>query len=659
MNADGASGYAATAMSSTHAAGDSAITVRGLVKRYGALEALRGVDLDVRQGEIFGLIGPDGAGKTSMFQILGGVMEATAGTAVMLGLPAREARTVVGYLTQVFSLYPDLSVAENLRYVGELRRLSRREIEERGGRYLSMFQMERFMDRLAGKLSGGMKQKLALACALVAEPRILLLDEPTTGVDPVSRREFWDALAQLSADGMTILLATPYLDEAERCHRVALMHNGMIHRTGTPAELRHALGLQRLEVQADDLSRAAEALSGRRGIADVQRFGDRLDVMVADVAAGERAVRAALTEARVTVQGVRGAAPTLENTFVAVLRELEGEIVVPPIPDGHRAESRGTGSAITAVDLRRVYGSFQAVKGINLDIRYGEIYGLLGANGAGKTTTIKMLCGLVAPSSGQVGLVGETGKQLRSAAVRQQLGYMSQKFSLYDDLALAENLEFFGGVYGLSPEQRAARAQWVLEFAGLEGKGAQPTSSLPGGWKQRVAFGAAIMHEPRVLFLDEPTSGVDPIARRTFWTMINRLADEGAAVLITTHYLEEAEQCNRLGFMVGGELVAEGTPSGVKAAQGGRVLEIATSAPERALSLLKAEMEHWRVALFGDRLHVIVDGEPEKETRVLGARLEQSGIRVLETHDQDYSLEDVFLVIVAKSQRAQKAAAAA
>ena len=432
------------------AADGAAITVRGLVKRYGQIEALRGVDLDVRRGEIFGLIGPDGAGKTSMFQILGGVMEATAGTAVMLGLPAREARTVVGYLTQVFSLYPDLSVAENLRYVGELRRLSRREIEERGGRYLAMFQMERFTDRLAGKLSGGMKQKLALACALVAEPRILLLDEPTTGVDPVSRREFWDALAQLSAEGMTILLATPYLDEAERCHRVALVHDGVIHRTGTPLELRQGLGLQRLEVQAGNLGRAAAGLSGRRGIADVQRFGDRLDVMVPDVEPGERTVRAALTEARVEVTGVRAAAPTLENTFVAVLRGLQGETPVPPIPDGHRSRDAATGSAITAIDLRRVYGSFQAVKGINLDIRYGEIYGLLGANGAGKTTTIKMLCGLVAPSSGQVGLVGETGRALRSAAVRQQLGYMSQKFSVYGDLALEENLEFFAGLRALA-----------------------------------------------------------------------------------------------------------------------------------------------------------------------------------------------------------------
>jgi ABC-2 type transport system ATP-binding protein len=642
----------------------SAIRVQGLVKRYGAIEAVRGVDLEVKEGEIFGLIGPDGAGKTSMFQILGGVMEATAGAAELLGLPAREARTVVGYLTQTFSLYQDLSVAENLHYIGELRRLSRAEIDRRGRRYLEMFQMERFMDRLAGKLSGGMKQKLALACALVAEPRILLLDEPTTGVDPVSRREFWDALAQLSNEGMTILVATPYLDEAERCHRVALVHDGRIHRTGTPAELRHGLGLQRLEVQADDLSRAQTVLSGRPGVADVQRFGDRLDVMVADADAGERAVRAALTEARLAVQGVRAGSPTLENAFVAILRGLEGEVPVPPLPGGHRARSQNAGpgessSAIAAVDLGKVFGGFQAVKGVNIDVRYGEIYGLLGANGAGKTTTIKMLCGLSSPSSGQVQLVGQSGKRLRSAEVREQVGYMSQKFTLYDDLAIEENLEFFAGVYGVPPEKRAERARWVLEFAGLAGKGDMLTGRLPGGWKQRVAFGAAIMHEPRVLFLDEPTSGVDPIARRTFWTMINRLADEGTAVLITTHYLEEAEQCNRLGFMVGGELVAEGTPSGVKAAQGGRVLELSTDQPLRAVSLLKGEMEHWRVSLFGDRLHVIVDGDPGAETRRISARLASAQIRVLEARDQDYSLEDVFLVIVEKTQRAQKAAAAA
>jgi len=634
-----------------------AIHVRGLTKRYGAIEAVRGIDLEVQAGEIFGLIGPDGAGKTSTFQVLGGVMDATAGTADLLGRPARAAREHVGYLTQAFSLYADLSVAENLRYIGELRRVPGPEIERRGRRYLTMFGMERFTDRLAGRLSGGMKQKLALACALVAEPRVLLLDEPTTGVDPVSRREFWDALAQLSGQGITILLATPYLDEAERCHRVALMHEGRIHRTGTPAELREGLGLGRLEVRAVDLRRAAEALATRAEIADVQRFGDRLDVMVRDVAAGERAVRLALTGAGLVVDSVRMATPTLENAFVAILRGLEDERRVAEFPGRRASGPPAAEAAIGARGLRKVFGDFEAVKGLDVEVRYGEVYGLLGANGAGKTTTIKMLCGLIEPTSGEVSLAGEVG-ELRSAGVRQQVGYMSQKFSLYDDLTIDENLDFFAGVYQVPAELRAARKRWVLDFAGLEGRGGQLTGSLPGGWKQRVAFGAAIMHEPRVLFLDEPTSGVDPIARRAFWAMINQLADQGTAILITTHYLEEAEQCNRLGFMVTGELVAEGTPSGVKAAQGGRVLEIRAEPPQRAVALLKAEMDAWRVSLFGDRLHVIVDGDAGAAGLEVAARLEREGIRVLEVTDQDYSLEDVFLVIAARGAGAATPAAA-
>jgi len=618
-----------------------AISVRGLTKQYGTREAVRGIDLEVRTGEIFGLIGPDGAGKTSTFQVLGGVMEATAGTAELLGQPARLARAHVGYLTQAFSLYPDLSVAENLRYVGELRRVPVADIEARGRRYLTMFGMERFMARLAGRLSGGMKQKLALACALVAEPRILLLDEPTTGVDPVSRREFWDALAQLSVHGMTILLATPYLDEAERCHRVALMHDGRLHRTGTPAELRESLGLQRLEVRAADLRHAESVLAHREGIVDVQRFGDRLDVLVREARAGERAVRDALGG---DLAGVRAASPTLENIFVAVLRTLKDDAPAPPFPTTRMRRPVDHPVAIGAGGLRRTFGDFVAVKGIDLEVRYGEVYGLLGANGAGKTTTIKMLCGLIEPSAGDVSLAGERG-DLRSERVRQQVGYMSQKFSLYDDLTIDENLDFFAGVYGVPAEQRAARQRWVLEFAGLRGQGGQLTGSLPGGWKQRVAFGAAIMHEPRVLFLDEPTSGVDPIARRAFWAMINQLADQGTAILVTTHYLEEAEQCNRLGFMVAGELVAEGTPSGVKATQGGRILEIRADDPVRATAVLKTAMDTWRVSLFGDRLHAIVDGDPAAAARAITARLEHDGLRVLGIREDDYSLEDVFLVI--------------
>ena len=640
------------------AAPDVAIRVAGLSKRYGAVEAVRGIDLEVRTGEIFGLIGPDGAGKTSTFQILGGVMEATTGVAELLGRPARNARPFVGYLTQAFSLYPDLSVRENLRYVGELRLVERVDIERRGRRYLEMFGMDRFEDRLAGRLSGGMKQKLALACALVAEPRVLLLDEPTTGVDPVSRREFWDALVGLSSQGMTILVATPYLDEAERCHRVALMHEGQLHRTGTPAELREGLGLTRLEVRAPDLRAAETALAGRDGIADVQRFGDRLDVMVREALLGERAVRAALSAVGLAVDSVRPGVATLENAFVSILRSLKGETRLPEFPGRGEAPGPPDAVAIGARGLGKSFGGFEAVKGVDLEVRYGEVYGLLGANGAGKTTTIKMLCGLLEPSAGLVELAGERG-QLRSQGVRQQVGYMSQRFSLYDDLTIEENLDFFAGVYQVEAARRAERKRWVLDFAGLADRGRQLTGSLPGGWKQRVAFGAAIMHEPRVLFLDEPTSGVDPIARRAFWAMINRLADEGTAILVTTHYLEEAEQCNRLGFMVSGELVAEGTPSGVKAAQGGRVLEVRVDQPQRAVVALKRELENWRVSLFGDRLHVIVDGEAADAARGLATRLERDSIRVLAVIEQDYSLEDVFIVIVERGRRPEGRPAAA
>jgi ABC-2 type transport system ATP-binding protein len=634
----------------------TAIHVRELRKNYGPLEAVRGIDLDVREGEIFGLIGPDGAGKSSTFQVLGGIMQPTSGVVEVFGEPARQTRSIVGYLTQTFSLYPDLSVAENIRYVGDLRRVPPAEIAERGNRYLQMFDMDRFTDRLAGRLSGGMKQKLSLACALVAQPRVLLLDEPTTGVDPVSRREFWDTLAHLSADGLTIVIATPYLDEAERCHRVALMHLGQLHQTGTPAELRESLGMRRIEVHTDKLSEAEDLLmaaekDGR--ISDVQRFGDRLDVLVRDPAAGRAAVEETLAKAGLAARDIRVADPTLENTFVAELRAMGQELHAPPFPGRHPHQKLAGQVAIGGRNLTKRFGAFTAVNQINVEVRYGEVYGLLGANGAGKTTTIKMLCGLLAPTTGTAELAGGQG-DIRSEAVRELVGYMSQKFSLYDDLSIDENLDFFAGVYGVPEQERGEKKQWVLEFSGLTGKQQQITGSLPGGWKQRVAFGAATMHEPSVLFLDEPTSGVDPLARRAFWRMINRLADMGAAILVTTHYLEEAEQCNRLGFMVAGELVAEGAPSAIKASQGGHLLELRVDQPQRAADLLKEQMDRWRVALFGDRLHVIVDDDAAAGQKQIVERLSGAGLTVRDVHEESYSLEDVFIAVVEKARRQGK-----
>jgi drug efflux transport system ATP-binding protein len=635
-----------------------AIHVRDLHKSYGAIHAVRGIDLEITKGEIFGLIGPDGAGKTSVFQILGGVMQATSGEALMLGQTARDARSYVGYLTQAFSLYHDLTVVENLRYIGELRRLSDADITERGRRYLQMFGMDLFTGRLAGKLSGGMKQKLSLACALIIEPKILLLDEPTTGVDPVSRREFWDALAALSSQGITIVIATPYLDEAERCHRVSLMHEGRIHQTGTPRELRDHLGLQRLIVRASGLSEAEDLLDLTAGIDDAQRFGDHLDVMVKDATAGEKLTRETLQTAGIAVAEIKVASPTLENSFVAMLRHLEDEVRATPFPVKRKFQDRPSDAvAIGARDLTKTFGDFEAVKGIGLEVKYGEIYGLLGANGAGKTTTIKMLCGLLEPTGGEAELAGERGS-LRSREVRQRLGYMSQKFSLYDDLTIEENLDFFAGVYRVPLAERAEKKRWVLSFSGLQDRGKQMTGSLPGGWKQRVAFGAAVMHEPSVLFLDEPTSGVDPLARRSFWKMINSFADRGMGILVTTHYLEEAEQCNRLGLMVAGELVAQGTPSDLKAQQKGHVIELITDAPQRANNLLKSQMESWQVSLFGDRLHVVMEQDSENALRHLTDQLAHAGIQVLGAARVPYSLEDVFIAIVEKMRKEGKSARA-
>jgi ABC-2 type transport system ATP-binding protein len=331
--------------------------------------------------------------------------------------------------------------------------------------------------------------------------------------------------------------------------------------------------------------------------------------------------------------------PTLDSIFVAKLRALSQKAETAEFPakqDHHNLRGQ---VAVGAKNLVKEFKSFTAVKNVSLDIRNGEVYGLLGANGAGKTTTIRMLCGLLELTSGTVEL-GGTGGNLRTEAVRKRIGYMSQKFSLYEDLTIRENLDFFSGVYGVPDKDREEKIRWVLSFSGLEGKEDQITGSLPGGWKQRVAFGAAIMHEPDILFLDEPTSGVDPLARRAFWTMINRLADGGAAILVTTHYLEEAEQCNRLGMMVAGELI----------------LDPRQDQPQRAADLLKSKSESWRVSLFGERLHIITDDDPGNSIKETTKRLEENGLHVTSAREIPLSLEDVFISIVEKARTQGKVA---
>jgi ABC-2 type transport system ATP-binding protein len=527
-------------------------------------------------------------------------------------------------------------------------------IRTRAQHYLQLFDMDRFKDRLAGQLSGGMKQKLALACALVAQPKVLLLDEPTTGVDPVSRREFWDVLVHLAADGLTVLVATPYLDEAERCGRVALMHLGALLSVGTPAELRASVNAHRLELHTPDLEAAERAFAPVTGpsqpILDVQRFGDRLDLLVQNIERGRVALDETMRASALRVVDVRADEPTLENTFVATLRRLSGEAAVAPFPGRHAHHELRGRVGIAAKGVTKRFGAFPAVSNVTLDLRHGEIYGLLGANGAGKTTLIKILCGLLAPTQGRVE-VADGPRAIQSSAVRQRIGYMSQRFSLYDDLTIAENLEFFAGVYGVPKKEVDEKRRWVLSFSGLDGKETQLTGSLPGGWKQRVAFGAAIMHEPEILVLDEPTSGVDPLARRAFWRMINALADAGTAILVTTHYLEEAEQCNRLGLMVAGELVAEDSPDGIKRAQQGALLEFIVDQPQRASDVLRSVVDRWRVSLFGNRLHMVVDGAPDQARKDTTEQLLTHGIRVQRSRRAPFSLEDVFINVVEERRR--------
>ncbi len=630
------------------------IAVQNFDKSYGSFQAVKNISFSINKGEIFGLIGPDGAGKTSTFNVLGGVMNATAGDITILGQSPRNARKNIGYLTQQFSLYLDLSIQENLAYSAGIREVSEQKYTERSDRYLKLMKLDRFRDRLVGQLSGGMKQKLALCCALVSAPEILLLDEPTTGVDPVSRREFWDVLAEVASEGVTTVVATPYLDEAERCNRVGLMYAGQIADIGTPKELIAKLKLHRLEIAASNLDAMQQSLSQVASknpgvISDVQEYGDHLDVLVANVDKGKSLITEAASEKNIELPQIVVSEPSLENVFVSELRgtkEQKGE----EIQFNFRRQQENKGAvAIGADDIAINFGGFQAVKSVSLTVGYGEIFGLLGANGAGKTTTIKMLCGLLTPTHGSMTLAGAKS-DLRSSNLRKRIGYMSQKFTLYDDLSIKENLEFYCGVYEVARKEQEEKMNWVLETCGLTGQENLLTRSLPGGWKQRLSFGASVMHQPEILFLDEPTSGVDPLARRELWRLIRQFARNGTAILVTTHFLEEAEHCQQLAFMVAGEIVAKGTPSEIKSAQPGKLIEIVTDNTRIAAQVVRKTLAPWKVAIFADSLHLNLEN-PDEELKKIDEELEKESVKVISQRSIPFSLEDAFIGIVQRASQ--------
>ncbi len=571
----------------SRATNDVLVAVSGLRKTYktGA-QALKGIDLEIRRGSLFGLIGPDGAGKTTTLKILAGVMQPTGGQVLVSGKPANRARKLIGYVPQDCALYPELSVEENLWYQAGLHGVSKEDYEELRATHLAGMGLLRFADRLSSQLSGGMKQKLALCCALVSDPELILLDEPTTGLDPMSRHELWDALDSLRKNGVTTVIATPFLEEAERCDRIALMHDGNIHLVGEPDELKDALEMKRLQfniAEDDRINEIPSLLETAKlsHIQDIYPYGDRLEVLTDDPQKAEEEIRNAFRENGISFTDPRESSPSMENVFVMRLRELgyeEAPIVEFPRLRGEDREvaapqnGRNGKKAIDAKNLRKQFGNFKAVDDVSINIEYGEIFGLLGANGAGKTTTIKMLCGLMEPGDGEVEIAGEKF-DLRKPSVRKSIGYMSQKFTLYDSLTVKENLEFYASIYEIPYKLRKRQIDWVIEACALKDIQKFVVQKLPLGWKQRIAFGAAVMHEPEILFLDEPTAGIDPLARRHLWTMIREFATNGAAILVTTHYLDEAEFCNTLAFMANGKIVAHGTPSEIKAESHKKTLE--------------------------------------------------------------------------------------
>lgn len=533
----------------------------------GTVAAIDDVSMTIRSGALTALVGPDGAGKTTLLRMIAGLLTPDAGRLRVLGIDvAAQPQAVqdrISYMPQRFGLYDDLSVQENLDLYADLHGVPRDVRAERFARLLAMTDLASFTTRPAGKLSGGMKQKLGLACTLVRSPDLLLLDEPSVGVDPLSRRELWLIVQQLvDADHLSVVVSTAYMDEAERCGHVFVMHHGRILSEGAPATLRtRAHGLTFMSTPPAGLPARqfqARLFDAKDLILDAVPRGGAVRFIIQPNVPDDR-VDALLTPA------AREPRPEeLEDAFMMMLRQSEAQDSprAAPAPTVRHSRPKGADEVVIAVrDLVRRFGDFTAVASTTFDVRRGEIFGLLGPNGAGKTTTFRMLCGLLPATSGHLEVAGVNLRTARAQA-RAHIGYVSQKFALYGDLSVRENLEFFGGAYGLRGQRLRTRVAATLAEFDLQP--AARSRDLPGGYKQRLAMGAGLLHEPDILFLDEPTSGIDPLARRAFWRSITALAEQGVTVIVTTHFMEEAEYCDRIAIQDAGHLLAIGTPRQVR-----------------------------------------------------------------------------------------------
>ena len=559
--------------------------------------ALDGVSLEARHGELTALVGPDGAGKTTLLRLMAGLLHADGGSLTVLGIDVlRHPQAVqdrISYMPQRFGLYEDLTVAENMDLYADLHGVSAAQRAEVYPALTEMTALGPFKHRLAGQLSGGMKQKLGLACTLVRSPELLLLDEPTVGVDPLSRRELWEIVRRLVTEqGLTVLLSTAYLDEAERCSRVIMLHQGKVLTQGAPREVAD-LAIGRSFVATPTPPQSARALQAllldRADILDAVPDGGRVR-LVREPARPPAASGFDAQSPGEPLPGFNAVAvpPSFEDGFMILLRSGADAERSRTITMTHPVTASDTHAAVKVEQLLKRFGSFTAVDRISFEVRRGEIFGLLGPNGAGKTTTFRMLCGLLTPSGGQLYVAG-TNVRDAAAAARARLGYVAQKFSLYGALSVLENLEFFASAYGLRGEQQRARIAWALEQFDL-GKFSRVTSqTLPGGFKQRLAMAAALLHEPEILFLDEPTSGADPLARRTFWRRITALAEQGVTIIVTTHFMQEAEYCDRVAIMDAGRVLAQGSPGEIRARAG---TGVQPSMEDAFIAILQQSRDH-------------------------------------------------------------------